>query len=94
MGFHGSSSDEWVPGAGVRSLYLHPRNGRENSDIFLLGQAEGPKNDTPLPLHGDPASQLYNLEEDLGEANNLYNQHPEVVARFKKALEEITTAKK
>ena len=41
---------------------------------------------------GDPPAQLYNLEEDLGEANNLYNEHPEIVQRLKKALEDIQSA--
>ena len=37
--------------------------------------------------------QLYNLEEDLGENNNLYNQHPEIVQRLKQIMEEIKAAK-
>ena len=46
-------------------------------------RAKGP---VPNPGPGAPPDQLYNLDEDLGEANNLYNQHPEIVQRLKKAL--------
>ena len=43
----------------------------------------------PAPKPGDPPAQLYNLEEDLGEANNLYLKHPEIVHRLKVGLEKI-----
>ena len=43
----------------------------------------------PKPGPGAPPDQLYNLDEDLGEANNLYNEHPEIVQRLKKTLENI-----
>ncbi len=43
----------------------------------------------PEPKPGDPPAQLYNLEEDLGEANNLYLTHPEIVHRLKVGLEKI-----
>jgi arylsulfatase A len=43
----------------------------------------------PEPAPGDPPGQLYNLDEDLGETNNLYEQHPEIVERLKQKLEEI-----
>ena len=52
-------------------------------------RAKGP---VPNPGPGAPPDQLYNLDEDLGEANNLYNQHPEIVQRLKKALEQIKNA--
>jgi arylsulfatase A-like enzyme len=37
----------------------------------------------------EPPMQLYDLEADLGETNNLYNQHPEIVKMMKEKLEEI-----
>ena len=40
------------------------------------------------PAPGEPAGQLYNLAEDLGETNNLYQQHPDVVARLSALLEQ------
>lgn len=35
----------------------------------------------------DAPGQLYNLDTDPGEANNLYSQHPEIVERLKTQLE-------
>jgi len=46
----------------------------------------------PKPKPGDPPAQLYNLDEDLGEANNLYSEHPEIVQRLKRKLKEIRNA--
>ena len=46
----------------------------------------------PEPNPGDPPMQLYNLEEDLGETNNLYNEHPGIVEMLKRKLEEIKSA--
>lgn len=36
-----------------------------------------------------PAGQLYNLDDDIGELNNLYKQKPEVVARLSAELNRI-----
>lgn len=46
----------------------------------------------PTPEPGAPPDQLYNLEEDLGEKNNLHDEYPEVVTRMKRKLEEIRNA--
>ena len=43
----------------------------------------------PEPKQGDPPAQLYDLEADLGETNNLFNQHSEIVERLKQKLEEM-----
>ena len=43
----------------------------------------------PEPKPGDPPAQLYDLVEDLGESNNLYNQHPERVQRLHDLLQRI-----
>ena len=43
----------------------------------------------PTPKPSDPPAQLYNLDEDPGEANNLYRQHPGIVHRLKTGLEKI-----
>jgi arylsulfatase A len=48
----------------------------------------------PAPKPGDPLGQLYNLEEDIGETNNLYNEYPELVESMKRKLEEIKNAKR
>ena len=52
------------------------------------------KSPWPAAKPGDPPDQLYNLDKDLGEANNLYHQHPEIVARLKRQLEVIKSAKR
>ena len=36
-----------------------------------------------------PAGQLYNLAEDIGEQNNLYDKHPEIVQRLTAMLENV-----
>jgi len=43
----------------------------------------------PQPQPGDPPAQLYNLEEDLAETNNLYLKHPKIVHRLMSGLEKI-----
>jgi arylsulfatase A len=40
------------------------------------------------PGPGDPEGQLYNLETDLAETNNLWHEHPEVVDRLQSILDE------
>lgn len=41
---------------------------------------------------GGPAGQLYNLRADPGETNNLYLQHPEIVARLAAEMQRIVNA--
>ena len=43
----------------------------------------------PEPQPGDPPAQLYDLEEDIGERGNLYDQHPEIVRRLEEMLQQI-----
>jgi arylsulfatase A len=40
------------------------------------------------PGPDDPEGQLYNLDEDLAEANNLWQEYPEVVDRLQSILDE------
>ncbi len=51
------------------------------------------KKPVPPAKPGDPPNQLYNLDEDLGEANNLYAKRPEIARRLEKALKTIRSAK-
>ncbi|MCW3091685.1 MAG: sulfatase [Ferruginibacter sp.] len=46
------------------------------------------------PAMGQPAGQLYNLETDIHEDNNLYSQHPEKVKELTELLEKIKAAPK
>ena len=41
------------------------------------------------PTPGSPTGQLYNLTEDLGETNNLYQKRPDIVKRLKAELDQI-----
>ena len=46
-----------------------------------------PKTIKPGP--GEPAGQLYNLRDDLAETNNLYLEHPGIVARLESEMRSI-----
>jgi len=71
---------------------------REGKWKFIDGQGDCGyaeffnKRPMPIPGPGDPPGQLYNLDKDLGETNNLYEEHPEIVQRMKQKLEEIKAA--
>ena len=41
------------------------------------------------PEPGGPTGQLYNLDDDPGENTNLFQKHPEVVAKLTKMLDDI-----
>lgn len=43
----------------------------------------------PPPGPDEPPGQLYHLEDDIGETRNLYTDHPEIVARMDKKLQEL-----
>ena len=44
------------------------------------------------PTPGGPEGQLYNLADDLGETNNLYQEKPNVVKRLTAELDRIQNA--
>ena len=62
---------------------------RQGKWKLILGLGSGgftkPQRIEPEP--GGPAGQLYNLEDDLAESNNLWSKHPEIVERLTKLLE-------
>jgi len=62
---------------------------RQGKWKLILGRGSGgfssPKFYKPKP--GEPKGQLYNLEDDFAEANNLWNEHPQIVARLTNLLE-------
>jgi len=58
---------------------------------FIPGLGSGGFISTPNtrePGPGEPAGQLYHLERDPGETNNLYDERPEVVERFRTQLQQ------
>ncbi len=57
--------------------------------ITGLGSGGFSKPSRIQPKPGGPKGQLYNLKEDLGETNNLYLKHPEIVKSLEAELERI-----
>ncbi len=61
---------------------------RQSKWKLELGLGSGgfsvPRSIKPKP--GEPAGQLYNLQEDLAESRNLWNEHPEIVERLTNLL--------
>lgn len=57
--------------------------------INQLGSGGFSQPKTIKPGPGDPAGQLYNLRTDRAETDNLYLQHPEVVARLEAEMQRI-----
>ncbi len=43
------------------------------------------------PKPGEPEGQLYNLDDDPGERNNLWSERPEIVQRLTALLERYKT---
>jgi len=60
--------------------------------INQLGSGGFSKPRTIKPGPGDPKGQLYNLRDDLAETNNLYLEHPEIVARLEAEMNRIIEA--
>jgi len=62
---------------------------RQGKWKLILGRGSGgfsrPKSIKPKP--GEPEGQLYNMEEDLAESRNLWNENPEIVERLTNLLE-------
>ncbi|MCP4614046.1 MAG: sulfatase-like hydrolase/transferase [Planctomycetes bacterium] len=50
--------------------------------ILGLGSGGFTKPQKIKPKPGQPPGQLYNLEDDLAESNNLWSKHPEIVSRL------------
>ena len=62
---------------------------RQGKWKLILGLGSGgftkPRNIEPEP--DGPKGQLYNLEDDLAESNNLWSEHPQIVERLTKLLQ-------
>lgn len=78
---HHSSQGEFAIRHGPWKLCLTPNSGGNR-------YPEGPN----APGPDDPPMQLYNLVEDPGETRNLYDWHPEIVARLSSLLERYKTS--
>ena len=77
----------------VNDSYLGLYSIREGAWKLILGQGGGGIKKLPTrPITADdPPGQLYNLSADLGETNNIYRQHPDIVARLTGLFEQIRT---
>ncbi|VGO17732.1 Arylsulfatase [Pontiella desulfatans] len=70
--------------------------GRTSNSIFSIRRGKwkyiehDPKNKTPRQRENK--DQLYDLENDPGEQNNVFGQYPEVAARLKKELGKVKSA--
>ena len=62
--------------------------------IDRLGSGGFSKPSRVEPEAGGPTGQLYNLDDDPGETDNLFLKRPEVVARLKKELARVVAAEK
>lgn len=69
--------------AGTLSLIKGPWKYIEPSDARAYNSY------TDIELGNDPNPQLYNLEEDLGEQQNVAADHPEVVAELSALLQQL-----
>ena len=62
---------------------------RQGKWKLILGRGSGgfsePRRIQPAP--GEPLGQLYDLEKDLAETQNLWSQHPEIVERLTALLD-------
>jgi len=87
-GRSGEIEDEVVVHQSSRNLLAI----REGDWKFVDGLGSGgftqPRFVEPTP--GEPAGQLYNLARDPAETRNLYLEHPEIVTRLKRLLEDQT----
>lgn len=73
---------ESIPRRALIWHYPHYGNqGGEPSSIYRSGPWK------LIHYHEDGCNELYNLDQDLGERNDLSTQHPERVARMKHALD-------
>ena len=57
---------------------------------LITGRGSGGFSQRGQPIRpAGPVGQLYNLAEDIGEQNNLYDKHPEIVQRLTVMLENV-----
>ena len=61
---------------------------RQGKWKFIDGRGPGSRNYGEWKAeHDDPPGQLYNIVADIGETNNVYADHPEVVETLGTLLE-------
>jgi len=86
--FHGNDA-ETIREATVHHSHLGMFAIRQGRWKLILGRGSGSTFSYPpykIPMPGQPKGQLYDIKADLAETNNLYDEHPDVVARLSKLL--------
>lgn len=68
--------------------YFAIREGKWKLNM-LRGSGGSLKPQLIVPGEGEPLYELYNMEEDPGETNNLYFEHPEIVERLTQKITSI-----
>ena len=58
---------------------------RKDNWKLILGQGSGGWSQKPQP--GDPEGQLYDMQADVEEQHNLYDEKPEIVAELTALLD-------
>ena len=76
--------DETLVGDGSETAINDP--GPSPACFWIRSDKLDPHN--PDPRFSDLVPQLYNLDADPGETNNLYFEHPEIVKELKSQLEQ------
>ena len=74
------------PGGGDRQMMIRSGNWKLIKGLGSGGFSKPRRID---PTEGGPTGQLYNLSEDLGEQNNLFQSRPDVVERLLQEMEQI-----
>jgi len=77
-----STGGIWQAGREGHGYYNFQQLGFINSNFTADGKLKP----------GMPQGQLYDLSADLGETQNIYNEHPDVVARLTKLFEQLSIA--
>jgi arylsulfatase A-like enzyme len=99
----GHSSPEWVDGI---SLFPSLTNNEKEKHEYLYWEfpAQGGKRairigswkGVQLHVSKDPDGpiELYNLENDIGESNDVADEHPDIVERIRKMMQSVRTKSK
>jgi len=91
--------DNKVAGRDIRQILFHPDKKEMEFEMIYYGTNGNPeairKGDWKLHIakskdrtrkSGDFSVCLFNMREDIGEANNVANEHPEMVTKMKKRM--------
>lgn len=87
----GGKSNSWKRGAVINHSFNGDFAIREGKWKLNMSRGSGGSLE-PVTIEvkpGEPLYELYNLEEDQGETNNLYAKHPEIVVQLTNKITKI-----